>query len=203
MSSDAYEEAFVWIWLPGETEPVVAGRLHAVGSPQLLIFNYGKSYLERDNAIPIYLPELPLRPGELPLPDGLTMPSSIRDAAPDAWGRRVILNRKFGVKGKAIDEAELSELGFLLESGSDRIGALDFQRSPTEYIPRSPKNASLEELIQAAERVEKGIPLTPELEQALHHGSSIGGARPKAMIEDGDKKVCRQVFCIQRPLQRR
>lgn len=112
MSSDAYEEAFVWIWLPGETEPVVAGRLHAVGSPQLLIFNYGKSYLERDNAIPIYLPELPLRPGELPLPDGLTMPSSIRDAAPDAWGRRVILNRKFGVKGKAIDEAELSELGF-------------------------------------------------------------------------------------------
>ncbi len=188
MSSDAYEEAFVWIWLPGETEPVVAGRLHAVGSPQLLIFNYGKSYLERDNAIPIYLPELPLRAGELPLPDGLTMPSSIRDAAPDAWGRRVILNRKFGVKGKAIDETELSELGFLLESGSDRIGALDFQRSPSEYVPRSPKNASLEELTQAAELVEKGIPLTPELEQALYHGSSIGGARPKAMIVDGDKK---------------
>jgi len=189
MSSDAYEEAFVWIWLPGETEPVVAGRLYADGgSPQLLVFNYGKSYLERDDAIPIYLPELPLRAGELLLPDGLTMPSSIRDAAPDAWGRRVILNRKFGVKGAAIDETEISELGFLLESGSDRIGALDFQRSPTDYVPRSPKNASLEELTQAAERVEKGIPLTPELEQALHHGSSIGGARPKAMIEDGDTK---------------
>ena len=188
MSSNGYEEAFVWIWLPGETEPVVAGRLHVIGSPALVVFNYGKSYLERGDAIPIYLPELPLRAGELPLPDGLTMPNSIRDAAPDAWGRRVILNRKFGVKGKAIDETELSELGFLLESGSDRIGALDFQRSPTEYIARSPKNASLEELIQAAEFVEKGIPLTPELEQALHHGSSIGGARPKAMIEDGDTK---------------
>lgn len=189
MSSNAYIEAFVWIWLPGETEPVVAGRLHADGgSPQLLIFNYGQSYLERDDAIPIYLPELPLRAGELPLPDGLAMPSSIRDAAPDAWGRRVILNGKFGVKGTAIDETEISELGFLLESGSDRIGALDFQRSATDYIARSPKNASLEELTQAAERVEKGIPLTPELEQALHHGSSIGGARPKAMIEDGDTK---------------
>ena len=26
-SEAAYEEAFVWIWLPGETRPVVAGRL--------------------------------------------------------------------------------------------------------------------------------------------------------------------------------
>ncbi len=188
MSSNTYDEAFVWIWLPGKTEPVVAGRLHAIGSPLTLIFNYGKSYLERNDAIPIYLPELPLRAGELPLPGGLTMPSSIRDAAPDAWGRRVILNRKFGVKGARLDEIELSELAFLLESGSDRIGALDFQLSPTDYVARSPKNASLEELIQAAERVEKGIPLTPELAQALHHGSSIGGARPKAMIEDGDAK---------------
>lgn len=189
MSSDTYDEAFVWIWLPGEVEPVVAGRLYDDGSsPQMLKFNYGKSYLERENAIPIYLPELPLSSGELPLPSGLSMPSSIRDAAPDAWGRRVIINRKFGAKGTAINNHWLSELAFLLESGSDRIGALDFQISPTNYVPRSAKNAALDELLQSAERVEKGIPLTPELDQALHHGSSIGGARPKALIEDGDKK---------------
>jgi serine/threonine-protein kinase HipA len=46
----------------------------------------------------------------------------------------------------------------------------------------------LDELLQSAERVEKGIPLTAELDQALYHGSSIGGARPKALIEDGDTK---------------
>lgn len=188
MSSDAYDEAFVWIWLPGEVEPVVAGRLTAAGSPQMLMFHYGKSYLERENAIPIYLPELPLKSGELPLPRGLTMPGSIRDAAPDAWGRRVIINRIFGVKGARLNNYWLSEIAFLLESGSDRIGALDFQRSPKKYVPRFPKNANLEELLQSAERVEKGIPLTPELDQALHHGSSIGGARPKALIEDSDKK---------------
>ena len=72
--------------------------------------------------------------------------------------------------------------------GSDRIGALDFQHSATEYVPRSPVNAPLEELLDAAALVEKGVLLTPELEQALHHGSSIGGARPKALIEDGQKK---------------
>ena len=60
------------------------------------------------------------------------MPSSIRDAAPDAWGRRVILNKTLGLKGADTDRAELDELTYLLESGSDRIGALDFQRSPTE-----------------------------------------------------------------------
>jgi serine/threonine-protein kinase HipA len=31
--------------------------------------------------------------------------------------------------------------------------------------------------------VERGIPLSPELDQALLHGSSIGGARPKALID--------------------
>jgi len=182
-----YDEAFVWVWLPGTTEPVVAGRLHAHGGR--VAFNYGKSYLERPEAIPLYLPELPLRSGELPLPADLTMPGCMRDASPDAWGRRVILNRTFGSKSRALDNLELSELTFLLESGSDRIGALDFQHSPTVYEPRSPTGANLDELIESAQRVEKGIPLTPELDQALHHGSSIGGARPKALIEHGTAKL--------------
>ncbi len=179
-------EAFVWIWLPGETTPVIAGKLEADNG--LIHFNYGKSYLERINdkspAIPIYEPELPLRPGVLPLLQGLEMPGCIRDAAPDAWGRRVIINKQLGLKGKNTDTSELDELTYLLESGSDRIGALDFQHSPTEYIPRSANNANLEELLESADRVEKGIPLTPELDHALFHGSSIGGARPKALIED-------------------
>jgi serine/threonine-protein kinase HipA len=186
-SKPHYTEAFVWIWLPGETEPVVAGKLSQEG--QNLLFNYGKSYLERSNAIPIYDQELPLGPGVLPLSTGLSMPNCIRDAAPDAWGRRVLINRLLGLKGnEAGNTAQLDELTYLLESGSDRIGALDFQQSATEYEPRAAVNAPLEELLAAADMVEKGVPLTPELEQALHHGTSIGGARPKALIEDGDKK---------------
>lgn len=181
-----YDEAYVWVWLPGATEPVVAGRLCTHGD--LVLFNYGKSYLDRAEAIPLYLPELPLQSGELPLLPGLTMPGSIRDAAPDAWGRRVILNRKFGVKSDELDKLNLTELAFLLESGSDRIGALDFQLSPTVYKPRSQSNSTLEELMASAQRVERGIPLSPELDQALHHGSSIGGARPKALIDDGEVK---------------
>ena len=186
ISSTRYKEAFVWIWLPGETEPVVAGRLEADNGQ--LLFNYGRSYLERVNdarpAIPIHEPELPLRAGELPLLNGLKMPGCIRDASPDAWGRRVIINKKLGLEAGAADTDELDELTCLLESGSDRIGALDFQQSPTEYVPRSATNATLQELVQSADLVEQGIPLTPELGLALLHGTPIGGARPKALIED-------------------
>ncbi|MFC7739312.1 HipA domain-containing protein [Roseomonas sp. GCM10028921] len=47
----------------------------------------------------------------------------------------------------------------------------------------------MEELLEAASRVEKGIALTPALELALHHGTSIGGARPKALVVDGGKRL--------------
>lgn len=190
MNSKSENEAFVWIWLPGHTKPVVAGRLEVDGAN--IQFNYGKSYLARvlgDNpAISIYEPELPLIPGRLPLPRGLNIPGCIRDAAPDAWGRRVILNKKSGARNRGADTTELNEITYLLESGSDRIGALDFQRSSAVYEARSGDNPTIEELNDSAKRVEDGIPLSPELDQALLHGSSIGGARPKALIQDLDKK---------------
>lgn len=180
--SQEYSEAYVWIWLPGEVNPVVAGKLTQEG--KTLVFNYGQSYLDRPNKISIYEPELPLKQGVLPLLSNLTMPACIRDGSPDAWGRRVIINKKYGVIRAAIDHYHLDELTYLLESGTDRIGALDFQLSPTEYRPRLSQNAELEELIESAARVEKGIPLTQALDQALFHGSPIGGARPKALVED-------------------
>ena len=182
----APEEAYVWIWLPGATAPVVAGRI--VRNGEQLIFNYGQSYLDRNDRIPIYAPELPLRSGAITPEAGLSMAACLRDAAPDAWGRRVILNLAFGDKGKDVDTAALDELTCLLESGSDRIGALDFQRSSSEYVPRTVQTATLEALQSAAVKVEKGVPLSPVLDQALFHGTSLGGARPKAMIQDGDTK---------------
>ena len=185
-SEQRYAEAYVWAWLPGQIQPVVAGRLAREGSN--FLFNYGRSYLARKDAISLYEPELPLRAGVLPLPAGLSIPNCLRDAAPDAWGRRVIINRRLGAKTSAVDAADLDELTYLLESGSDRIGALDFQISPSKYVPRFASAASLEELLNAARLVEEGVSLTPELDAALLHGSSIGGARPKALIDHSDEK---------------
>ncbi|HEX7278784.1 MAG TPA: HipA domain-containing protein [Solirubrobacterales bacterium] len=178
------QQVFVWVWLPGSTEPVVAGRLDLAGL--MVDFTYGRTYLEREDAIPLYLPELPLGPVPIPPLVG-EMAGCITDARPDAWGQRVILNR---LTGRADTEPiELGPLTYLIESGSDRIGALDFQASPTEYVPRAMKHAPIKELAESAERVEKEIPLSPELDQALLHGSSVGGARPKALLDDGEAKL--------------
>lgn len=185
-SANRPREAYVWFWLPNETEPVVAGRVEADGDRY--IFNYGRSYLDRASAIPIYLPELPLNTGAIAPQPPLSVANCLRDAAPDAWGRRVVVNRLTGLHGAAGRAIELDELTFMLESGSDRVGALDFQASATNYEPRHTENTSLEELLESAERVEKGLPLTPELGLALQHGTAIGGARPKALIQTDDIK---------------
>lgn len=175
------QQAYVWIWLPGATEPVVAGQLYDAGvSPQRYFFTYGRSYLERENAIPLSPYELPLEAGEQE-PTGMrNLPSCLRDGGPDAWGQRVLIS-KYG-------EAPLTALDYFLLSGSDRIGALDFQTSSSEYRSRNKEPVTMDVLLRAAELVEKRQPLPPDLDIALLHGSSVGGARPKALIDDGGRR---------------
>jgi len=178
--------AYVWVWLPGATEPVVAGVLQADGATTF--FRYAESFLGRRDVVALYLPELPLRPGPIRPVAGLNIAGCIADSGPDAWGQRVILRRLFGRGSLISGPSEPDTLTYLLESGSDRIGALDFQASPTAYVPRS-TSATLEELMQAAERLERGEPFSPGLDDALLRGSSIGGARPKALLDDNGRKL--------------
>jgi serine/threonine-protein kinase HipA len=187
MTSNGPNEAYVWFWLPGASEPVIAGALEATG--ELVDFNYGQSYLRRTEAIAIYDPELPLTPGRIPPLPGLSIAGAIADAGPDAWGKRVIMNRLLGAGSTDLDPAELDPLTYLLSSGSDRIGALDFQAAATDYVPRHEGHSTLEEMMHAAELVEQGVPLTPALDQALMHGSSVGGARPKTLLSDGERRL--------------
>jgi serine/threonine-protein kinase HipA len=178
--------AFVWIWLPGSEKPVVAGRVDRRGGR--LIFGYGSSYLARDDAIAIYEPELPLRPGVIEPPGGFEIANCLLDAGPDSWGRRVILNRLVGPSAVG-DTVDLGHLTYLVNAGSNRIGALDFQESATEYVPRSDESASLDDLAKASALIQAGEPVPKELEAALTAGSSVGGARPKALLRDGDRQL--------------
>jgi serine/threonine-protein kinase HipA len=180
------QHAFVWVWLPGASEPVVAGRLDVVGDQ--LAFTYGRSYLARTSAISLFTPELPLRAGRtLPSPDRDTF-GCIRDAAPDAWGQRVILSRLAGRLTRDSDTGSLPMLTYLLEAASNRIGALDFQGGAEQYVPRR-ASATLEDMLAAADLLQAGQAIPAELEPALLHGTSIGGARPKATLVDGGREL--------------
>lgn len=178
MTSDSYRSrrVFVWTWLPGNSEPVVAGAVDRIGSGRL-DFTYARSYLDTKNAISLYAPELRLQRGAQEPLGGLTIAACLKDATPDSWGERVIGNR-FGS-----GDQELSIETYMLESGSNRFGAIDFQESATEYVPRL-DTAGLDELYDATEKVLSGVPLTPALGAALMNGTAIGGAHPKVLISD-------------------
>lgn len=145
-----------------------------------------RSYRQRHDALPLYGPELPLVAGPQRPRGGLAVAGCLRDGGPDAWGQRVILARHIGHLTSASDTGELTLLTYLLESGSDRIGALDFQESPSDYVPRASSSATLEQLMNAAADMEAGRLLPLPLADALTRGTSVGGARPKVLVSEND-----------------
>lgn len=173
------DRVYVWSWLAGATEPVVTGVLSRVGST--IVFRYAQSYQTLLGAVPLYLPELAIGNEVIPPLPPLTLAGCINDGTPDSWGMRVVLERLRLQGAEGADE--LSPFTYMVESASDRFGALDFQRSPSEYVPRLP-SAPLEELLTAAERLDASEPLSRELEAAIFAGSSLGGARPKVALRD-------------------
>ena len=171
----------MWIWLPNALEPVVCGRLD--DDRGRISFTYAQSYLSRDEAVAVFEPELPLRAGEQFAASGDRLPLCIDDAMPVSWGRQIV-NRRLGEPTR-----EFGELTYLVESGSDRIGALGFQPGVGAYVPRTGTEPTLDDLATAAERIQAGLELDAQLEAALLNGTSIGGARPKALLDDDSRKL--------------
>ena len=178
------KQLFVWIWLPGATEPVVAGQVLRNEDTDVIHFGYGRSYRDRSDAIPIFTPDLPIKEGLIDPPKGHILAPALRDALPDRWGRRVIVNELLGARRDEINEDAFGEMTFMLHSGSDRIGALDFQESADAFVSRVSAEATLEELQAFSDLIEAGKEVPKALDRVILHGSSIGGARPKALITD-------------------
>lgn len=171
-------DLFVWIYLPEQDEPVVAGKLEvsATAAKKVGYFTYGQSYLSRREAIPIDPVTLPLKKGERTINDLGGYPGAILDACPDSWGMRVI-NRLNGRR--------VIPQGYLLLNDPGRAGCLAFSASPTDPPHQlASREFPLAALLAAAEAVENAAPVDQELLKALHPGT--GGARPKCNIVEDD-----------------
>lgn len=125
---------YVWSWLPKDTEPVPTGIIEsnpAPGGGELFTFAYARSYLNNPAAIPIYLPELPLRQGRIQPEPALEIAGALRDGGPDAWGQRVIM-RQLELDARAHDPGNISLLTYLRRSGSARlVPSISKTRQPT------------------------------------------------------------------------
>ncbi|MGH8806570.1 MAG: type II toxin-antitoxin system HipA family toxin [Noviherbaspirillum sp.] len=185
-------ELAIFIHLPGENEAVPAGILaidEAGATVLASSFVYGTRYLERKNRVEIDPVGLGLMRGQtakgvrLFPPPELALFGGIRDAAPDAWGRRVIENR-FGAPANGLPESR-----YLLHAGHNRVGALDIR--PGLTTPYDSGGASsikrLEYLLEAADAIEAGMPVPANLQDIFDAGTSLGGMRPKAAVVDGDR----------------
>ena len=178
-------ECFVYIVLPGATEFVTAGRFRwrDQGSGGVGEFVYGRSYREREEAVELDPVELRLsgQVYETARMDGFF--GAIRDSMPDFWGRRVI-ERNAG-------SAELAEFDYLMQSPDDRAGALGFGTGVEPPGPRHLFNRmlDLDALQRAADAIvdddrEGAGSARGLVEELLLLGTSMGGARPKAVVED-------------------
>lgn len=81
----------------------------------------------------------------------------------------------------------LSILEMLLFAGDDRFGALGISTSAEQYTPRYfspyPQLADLAQLTAAVEDVQTQAPITAEIQRLIQPGVSLGGARPKALLQ--------------------
>ena len=186
MTSDrGARESFVHIVLPGETAFTVAGKFRVTRTPAGVWrgeFVYGRSYLERRNAVELDPVELTLGPQVRETVRLAGFFGAIRDAMPDAWGRRLLERR--------LRRSNLEEFEYLREGEEDRAGALGFGPDPvlSASPPRFPAVPSLVVLADAVAAVlrDDGHPHAQLARDLALPGTSLGGARPKTTVQDGD-----------------
>jgi serine/threonine-protein kinase HipA len=175
----------VFIYLPGSIDAVPAGRLTLFEEgyrTQASSFVYGRRYRERAGALPVDPVSLPL---EAPDADdehspvnGLALFGALRDATPDAWGRRVIENRLRAPPNS------LAESVYLEHAGPHRAGALDVRvgLDDPQATGALPVATDLDYLLDTASRIEDGEPVPAHVAALFSGGSSVGGARPKSVV---------------------
>lgn len=185
ISKQIPSECFVYITLPGEVSAITAGKFvitkNTRGDP-VGKFVYGRSYMNNPLAVAIDPVELKLSNNTYETARLKGVFGALRDSGPDFWGRRVI--------EKHSNAVQLGELEYLLQSPDDRAGALGFglNQTPPAPLRKFNRTIDLEKLQSLADALIKqeasADPDASQVQDLLLLGTSMGGARPKAVIQD-------------------
>jgi serine/threonine-protein kinase HipA len=175
----------VFVYPYGKTEAVPAGTYYYDAEARMGYFSYLKEYL---TSLPQFVPfaidpvSLPISTKTFSTQDNEALHGVLRDSIPDYWGRLVLEK----LTGRPVEDMDPEFL--LLNSDASRVGNLDFRKSPdsAEAAFEPPVVESLDDLVEAAALIEKDSTLSSHLQLLLRHGTSMGGARPKCLIQDGD-----------------
>ncbi|NMM98570.1 type II toxin-antitoxin system HipA family toxin [Bifidobacterium olomucense] len=167
-------EAHVRITLDTGKE-VTAGTLHATGNT--LLFHYLPSYIADADSFDLF-PSMPRSLASFHF-SGL---GPFSDSAPDRWGRKVFAR---SLKRTRVFEPEyLFGVNDLTRQGAVRFVVNGDYVAGNEGVPVV---ANLPDLMNTADAVEKNQEISDIALRRLYRATgSLGGARPKASVVDGD-----------------
>ncbi len=179
-----------------ETLPVLIGKLYAfsVRGKEQFSFEYDEPWLVSEQANYFLDPDLTLYRGRQYVPMDKAMFGVFADSCPDRWGR-VLMRRREAVQARKESRKPrmLRESDYLLGVyDKTRMGALRFKTEKDGEFLSNDKNLAvppwttlraLESASLGFENDESGLE-EKWLKQLLVPGSSLGGARPKATVQD-------------------
>lgn len=191
-------ETLVYVDLRGS--PCLVGRLwsRARKGREGATFEYDRTWLDRPEHFALE-PALTLGAGPQHTLPGKALFGAIGDSAPDRWGRTLMRRAE---RRRAQEEGQtprtLAEIDYLLMVDDEiREGALRFsERAGGAFLAeaaaggsRIPPFVDLPRLLSATERLADETDTDDDLRLLLAPGSSLGGARPKAVLRDRDGQL--------------
>ena len=189
----------IWVYENwSSTNPIILGRLYVDGDKRAekFSFEYDNEWLLNNGAGITLDPELFLYRGRQYTPLGKQLFGLFSDSCPDRWGR-LLLQRREAINARKENRRpnKLTESDYLLGVYDEaRMGALRFSVDGGEHFEASDKALAtppwvtlrtLEAAAFSFENDEDGFE-EKWLNQLLAPGSSLGGARPKATVQDTD-----------------
>lgn len=179
------DELHLW-YLGDPAAPRYVGALRLVAAGKGVSLRYREEWLLAGFALSEDLPLVDtehLPPGRLAA-DVQRAVGAVDDARPDRWGEKVI---------RVLDRPQrISLMEYLYYAGDDRFGALGVSTSSAAYRPRAggplPRLAQAQQLSEVIAKIEAAEPISDLEAKIVRAGGSLGGAKPKALIEVGGEQ---------------
>lgn len=178
----------VHAWSPGGFLNAGLLTLAEDGQSIAASFEYDQAYLSAPGAYPLDPLNLPLGRTVQASHSQFVRLGAIFDAAPDAWGRRVVTAQlPEEARQRVFREAFLrgaDGIGALVLTPEALTGQIDLERIVALSLAERPGLSQLENASKAAMDFEAGLDLTEDMRAMLGGSWTIGGARPKAILRD-------------------
>lgn len=161
-----------------EAEPIICGIIELNTTTHIGKFRYGQSYLQREDAFALDPLHLPLLNDQFVTRINKGMFGAILDAGADSWGKKLLLSLHQTKPKNALE--------FVLAGSGMGVGALTFSLSRMASKRKKNPNTlgDIALLLQGKKAILNNHAIPAAAKKAFEFGTSMGGARPKTLIDD-------------------